>query len=143
MISPILSVKDIDASVKFYTEKLGFEHSFSLPDDNGVNSFAFVNIGKSIHIGFNRDAENAGKGNGVDFMIYVDDDTDIDAFYAEIKGRDVMVLEEIADRYWGDRTFALHDPDQYRLTFAKTTKQFSLEEIKEIEAEMRGDKSPT
>ena len=139
MISPILSVKDVDSSVKFYTEKLGFEHTFSMPDESGVNSFAFVNLGQTINIGFNRDADKAGKGDGVDFMIYVDDDTDLDALYNEIKGRGVTMLQEIADQYWGDRTFALHDLDKYRLTFAKTTKQVP---IAEIEATMRGESLP-
>jgi uncharacterized glyoxalase superfamily protein PhnB len=30
------------------------------------------------------------------------------------------VIEEIGDRPWGDRTFAIADPDGYRLRFAKT-----------------------
>ena len=45
MISPILSAKDIDHSVKFYTEQLGFQHDFSIPGPDSINIFAFVRFG--------------------------------------------------------------------------------------------------
>ena len=36
MLSVILSVNDIDASVKFYVEALGFAHDWSMQDDDGA-----------------------------------------------------------------------------------------------------------
>lgn len=140
MICPILNVTNIDTSVKFYTEKLGFAHNFSMPNADGVNTFAFVSLGEAVSIGFNLDPDLTDRGKGVDFMIYVDDTTDIDTLFNTIKARGVSFEAEIADQYWGDRTFSLHDPDNYRLTLAKQTKTVPNEDI---EAIMRGEKSPT
>jgi len=137
MISPILNVKDIDASVMFYTDKLGFAHAFSLPGPDGKNAFAFVNLGSDVNLGLNQDATTAHPGDGVDFMIYLPEDTDIDQTFSEIQGRGVAIEAEIKTHYWGDRTFSVRDPDGYRLTFAKTVEQVDMNEAAAV---MRGDK---
>jgi len=128
MILPILDVADVDASVTFYTKKLGFAHGFSMPGDNGKSSFAMVNLGPAtIGLTLNPATENCG--SGVETMIYLPDDTDLDQFYAQVQARGVAITSEIADQYWGDRTFSLRDPDNYSLTFCKTVKESSPEEI--------------
>ncbi len=129
MILPILSVKDVDASVAFYTEKLGFAHSFSMPGEDGKTVFAFVNLGEAVVIGLSLDPALANRGAGVDLMLYLPDDKDLDQHYQGVRSKGVAVAEQIGDRYWGDRTYALHDPDGYRLTFARTVKQMSPEEV--------------
>ena len=137
MISPIINVEDVDASVAFYTTKLGFGHAFSLPGPDGKNAFAFVNLGSDVSLGLNQDGATEHRGSGVDFMIYLPDGTDIDQTFAEIKQRGVVIEADIDTHYWGDRTFSVRDPDGYRLTFAKTVKQVDMNEAAAI---MRGDK---
>lgn len=130
MIVPILSVKDVDASIAFYTEKLGFALDMTMPDPTGKTFFAFVRQGqKDNPIGLSLDAELEHRGQGVELMIYVPDEVDLDGLYSSIRGKNVAIAEEIGDRYWGDRTFTLHDPDGYKLTFARTVKEMSFEEI--------------
>jgi uncharacterized glyoxalase superfamily protein PhnB len=135
MIMPILSVKDVDASIAFYTEKLGFAHQMSMPGPDGKNTFAFVSLGEAIMVGLSLDPDLQHRGAGVDLMFYVPDTTDIDQVYNEVQSRGVGITETIDTRYWGDRTFGLRDPDGYSLTFAKTVKQVPMEEI---EAHLRG-----
>ena len=62
MISPILPIKDVDRSVAFYTEKLGFKHDFSMSDPDGVNTFAFVSLGPAAFIGLSRDEKLTQRG---------------------------------------------------------------------------------
>ena len=132
MILPILSVKDVDVSVAFYTGKLGFTHSFSVPGPDGRNSFAFVTLGETITVGLSLEAALEHRGQGVDLMVYPPDGIDLDQFYAVAHSKGVALAEEIGDRYWGDRTFTLHDPDGYRITFARTVKQVPMDEIESL-----------
>lgn len=137
MIAPILAVKDVDASVEFYTQKLGFDHDFSMQGPDGKNTFAFVNMGqRKINIGLSLDPPLEYRGRGVVLMLYVPDETDLDQYYADVQKRGVAIAEPIKDEYWGDRVFTVHDPDGFVLSFCKTVKQVPAEEIA---AAMRGD----
>lgn len=128
MILPLLKVKNVDASVKFYVEKLGFNNAFNMQGPDGVNAFAFVDLGKpTIGLSLTQDA-NTGVGQGVEFMIYVGDDTDIDAYYADVQKKGVKIEKALATQYWGDRTFTIHDPDGYVLTMSKTVQTMTFEQ---------------
>jgi PhnB protein len=128
MIMPILAVKDVDASVDFYTNKLGFHHDFSMPGPDNKTFFAGVSLGKAA-FGFSAEPDAAKGGEGVVFMVYVADDADLDAYYADVQRRGAEIEQPIKDEYWGDRVFSLRDPTGYYLTFCKTVKQMSAEEI--------------
>lgn len=134
MIVPILSVSDVDASLKFYTEKLGFTQSMALPGPDGVTAFAGISMGK-VHVMLSR-SETEHKGQGVVFMVYVEDDMDIDAYCTKVKANGVKLTEDIKTQYWGDRTFDLHDPDGYVLSFAKTVEQTDMEHVEKV---MKGE----
>jgi PhnB protein len=128
MITPMLAVKDVDASVAFYTEKLGFKHDFSMPGPDGKNAFGWVSLGKAA-FGLELVPELDHRGNGVVFMIAVPEEMDIDQYYAAVQKKGVKIVEAIQDKYWGDRTFSVHDPDGYVLTPFKTVKTVSMEDI--------------
>ena len=133
MILPFLAVKDLESSLKFYTEKLGFT-STPLMGPDGKLRTAFVQYGKSVQIGLGREQDMAPVtvgGGGVNIMLYPDD-FDIDAYYQQVKSKGVTIGYEINTEYWGDRIFALNDPDGYYLTFAKTIKQISMEEAQAL-----------
>lgn len=125
MIMPILNVKDVDASVAFYQDKLDFHHDMTMKPD-GTSIFAVVAWGREVVFGLNL-APTIGAA-GVEFMLYLPGDRDIDQFYASVKARGVTITEELKDTYWGDRVFSVKDPDGYLLTVAKTIKQMTLEE---------------
>ena len=128
MIFPMLAVKDVDASVAFYTEKLGFKHDFIMPDSNGKNTFGWVSLGKA-GFGLQLTPDLDHRGNGVVFMVAIPDEMDIDQYYADVQAKGLKIVEPIQDQYWGDRSFTIHDPDGYVLSPYKTVKQMSAEEI--------------
>lgn len=128
MILPLLKVKNVDASVKFYVEQLGFNNAFNMQGPDGVNAFAFVDLGKpTIGLSLAQD-DNAGVGKGVELMIYVAAETDIDTYYAEVQQKSVKIEAPLATQYWGDRTFTIHDPDGYVLTISKTVQEMTFEQ---------------
>jgi uncharacterized glyoxalase superfamily protein PhnB len=129
-VLPILAVKNYDASVKFYTEQLGFVSEFTMQGPDGTNSFGFVSKGEA-RLGLGQQPDVPHAGHGVYFMLYPEGDFDIDAYYAQVQQKGVPIAEEIKTEYWGDRVFSLKDPDGYHLAFGKTVQEIPLEQIKE------------
>lgn len=127
MIMPVLNVQNVDASIAFYVEKLGFEKSMSLDGPDGKTAWAMVNLGDSM-FGLSR-ADSAIGGEGVMFMVYIPEKADIDEYYEEVQGKGAVLEGEIKTEYWGDRTFTLKDPDGYMLSLCKTVQQVDVAEI--------------
>lgn len=129
MISPVLNVKNIDETVKFFTEVLGFKHEVSMEGPGGENVFAFVSLGKAM-VGLTLDPENTSGGQGVEIMISVIEGANIDDYYLSVKEK-TAIKTEIENQYWGDRTFTIQDINGYTLTFYQTMQQVPMDEIKD------------
>ena len=129
MVLPILAVKDISASIDFYCNKLAWHKVFEMPAEGGGVSFAMVSLRDGVMFGLSRMDAPEPKGQGVALMCYVSDDADIDAYYAQCEGRGINVTQEIKDEYWGDRCFAVGDPDGYYVQICKTVKHMAPEDI--------------
>lgn len=127
MVFPIIACSDMQRSIAYYTDKLGFNLTMSMPGESGP-SFAIVQLGAAM-VALSADPSQYERGKGVVFMIYVAEDADLDAYYADVKARGVAIAEPIADQYWGDRSFTVLDPDGYVLSLCKTVKQMSPDEI--------------
>jgi uncharacterized glyoxalase superfamily protein PhnB len=134
MIMPTLGVKDVDASVAFFTEKLGFRHDMSMAGTDGKIVFAIVGLGAAVFgLGWDESLDfSQPMGNGVQFMIYLPEGQDIDSYYADVKAKGVRIDDELADTYWGDRAFTIHDSNGYMLTFAVTIKQVAVEDMEAV-----------
>lgn len=139
MIMPILSVKNVDDSLAFYVQQLGFQQDVLFPGPDGKNAFAIVHLGTStIGLGLNQTLNQ--RGQGVDFMVYVPDELDLDVYFGDVQKRGAKIRQAIKDEYWGDRSFGVNDPDGYVLYLTRTVKQVANEEIAAV---MSGEKSPT
>lgn len=132
MVFPVLAVEDIQTSLKFYTEELAFDTAFVLPGPDGSPIYANVTHGSGVNILLSLQPGVADKGRGVVFMLYMPEGKQIDAYYEEVQGRGVTIETPIADQYWGDRTFAVLDPDGFHLIFAQTNRQVPMEEIESV-----------
>ena len=113
--APEFFVRDIERSVAFYTERLGFTVLRQEPD------FAVVALGKS-HVLLAAEAHtsrqwlDAGpRGVGLNVRIMVDDD----AVYRRAQAGGVPITQEIASRSYGLRDFIIVDPNGFMLRFAQ------------------------
>lgn len=129
MVLPILAVKNYEASKQFYTNVLGWNLMVEMPGADGVMNFGFVSLGEKGMFGISANDAPEPRGSGVAFMVYVPDEMDIDAYYADVQARGLHVAQPIADQYWGDRSFGFADPDGYFIMVAKTLKQVGMDEI--------------
>jgi catechol 2,3-dioxygenase-like lactoylglutathione lyase family enzyme len=117
--APELFVRDVERSVAFYTECLGFTVLRKEPD------FAVIALGQS-HVLIAAEAHTSAewlkagaRGIGMNTRIMVDD---VDAVYQRAKAAGVPIVQDIADRYYGLRDFIVADPDGFMLRFASALK---------------------
>lgn len=129
MIMPIIAVKNMAASVDYYTNKLGWNKSFSMPGEDGTEVFAIISMNEGVTFGLSAMGAPEPRGTGVVFMCYVAEDQDIDEYYEACKGHGASIRDDIKNEYWGDRCFSVSDPDGYVLNICKTVQQKSHEEI--------------
>jgi catechol 2,3-dioxygenase-like lactoylglutathione lyase family enzyme len=114
----VLSVTDVEASLRFYTEKLGFTIPWRFDDEDGKAFVAQVDRQGSAFILSKRWQENVGKG-----LMFISLNVEphsheasvaaLDALRAELEARGVQVR----DGSWGYRLLVVDDPDGNQLMF--------------------------
>ena len=62
-------------------------------------------------------------------MVYVPEGTTVDEHCAMVQANGVTLADELTTQYWGDRTYAVTDPDGYFLMIAQTVQEMSVEDI--------------
>ena len=101
----------------------------ALPNAEGKTAFAFAKLGKEV-LGFGLDeALTAERGAGVVLMLSVPEGASIDDTYKFVQSKGVAIEQEIKTEYWGDRTFAVKDPDGYHICLYQTVHQPDMEHV--------------
>ena len=116
LLWPHLSVRDMDASLAFYRDTLGFEQDLDIKDPAGKTTMASVEVGNTVimlHCG------DPGENPCTSLSLLFDKGFDLDAFYHELRAKNVTICREIGNRPWGHRDFGVRDPDGYLLTFCQ------------------------
>ena len=110
-----LEVNNLEDSLGFYSELLGFEVESS--NRNADPPIASLKSG-SLRLTLVQQIETMLKrGRGVHFVLGV---ADVDDFYERLYERAIEVSEP-RDEGWGGRFVSLQDPDGYRLFFVAWT----------------------
>jgi catechol 2,3-dioxygenase-like lactoylglutathione lyase family enzyme len=110
---PILHVRDVDRSVRFYTEAFGFELAFRFPDE-GPLEFAFLKLGETgIGIGSAKapplpDWPDDRELGSFQLCIYADD---TDAAAERLRSLGVEQVTEPREMPWGENLAFFADPD--------------------------------
>jgi uncharacterized glyoxalase superfamily protein PhnB len=134
-IIPALAVADIEASIRFYTEVLGFSTQMTLPGPDG--SLVHASLGRGeVSVMFSRidpaqTHDQAPLGRGVALYATVGDDEDVDALFAHARAAGTTVTQEPTDQFWGMRDFGIADPDGYVWLISKETAKRSEAEMRE------------
>ena len=106
-----LEVNNLEESLAFYSDLLGFEISKHSPESEPP--LATVQAG-GLKISLAQQLETMLKrGRGVSFFIGV---SDVDEYYNQLRAKGAEVFPP-ADEGWGGRFITLQDPDKYRLFF--------------------------
>ncbi len=119
---PMLIVRDLEASSKWYQDVLGFKHIFTMPGPDGQPGLVHLRWVKyaDLLITGPRDGKEltAPKGVGVslNFNMLERFDGDIDAFAKQAREKGADVTGPI-DQPWNVRQVTVYDPDGYKLIF--------------------------
>lgn len=106
-----LEVNNLEESVAFYSEVLGFEiESHAAAAEPPIASLR----SGSLRITLVQQIETMLKrGRGVHFVLGV---ADVDQFYGRLQAA-MIAVPEPRDEGWGGRFISVRDPDDYRLFF--------------------------
>ncbi len=116
--APALTVNDLEASLSFYQDILGFWVADRIEED-GVLVAAMLHAGDvDLLIGQDDFAKGRDRLKGVGLRLYCITVQDIDELAETIKARGGTLDNEPTDQPWGTRDFAISDPDGFRLTFS-------------------------
>lgn len=115
-IAPGLTVNDMAASLRFYTEALGFE-VLSRDEQEGTLRFAMLKSGNS-ELGLGQDdfAKGRDRAKGVGLRFWIETTQDLEALAAQIKAAGFALDSDVEKLPWGPRGFAVTDPDGFKLT---------------------------
>jgi uncharacterized glyoxalase superfamily protein PhnB len=112
-LAAVLHVKDMQTSVAFYRDSLGFAVSFSWEDP--PRYVCLCRDGVAIHL--NSYVPPDGTAHVCIFC------TGIDALYAKFVASGVNMAEPIKNQSYGMRDFVVTDPDGHRLVFGQGTSE--------------------
>jgi lactoylglutathione lyase len=102
---PIFHTTDIERLAAFYCDQLGFERGYRFPDE-GAAAFLVVSLG-ALSIGLTR-TQGPDEVGRVDLWLYTDD---VDREVERLRESGRKVIDEPADREWGERMATVADPD--------------------------------
>lgn len=134
-VIPTFAVADIADSIRWYSDVLGFEPGFTMPDESGRLTHGSVKRG-DVEIMFGRiDPNNPDNqpplGRGFCLYTTVGEDEDIDALYEHAKRAGGQIRQEPTDQFWGHRDWAVADPDGYITVVSKVVADVTEEQIRE------------
>lgn len=116
-IEPSFTVSDLERSLRFYTDILGFTVGERFTSDGGVLRGVMLKAGL-CRLGLSQDdwAKGRDRQRGVAMRIWCTTAQDVDALAARIKAGGGKLTEEPKDQTWGGRSLAVDDPDGFHLT---------------------------
>jgi len=120
-VTPNLVVADLDRSLAFYRDVLGFTLVTTVPDQA---PFAFAWLRRdTVSVFLNSEASAAKKTSAGTNMLFIDVEapdraSGVDGLFASVGGRAPLVMP-LTDQFYGMREFTIEDPDGYAITFAQ------------------------
>ncbi len=118
-LSPSMTVKDLEASLAWYQDSLGFKVE-QRHEHEGKLRAASISAG-TARVMLNQEDGAKGfdriKGQGI--SLYFTTQQSVDELATKVKSNGSTLQVEPQDMPWGVRMIAVLDPDGYKLVFAK------------------------
>jgi uncharacterized glyoxalase superfamily protein PhnB len=120
-VTPNLVVSNLDRSLTFYRDVLGFSVVTTVPDQPPY-AFAWMQR-DTVNVFLNTEASaQLTTSSGTNTLFITLEATDrasgVDALFASVGDR-APVLMPLTDQFYGMREFTIKDPDGYIVTFAQ------------------------
>lgn len=117
-VTASFTADDLDRSVRFYTEGLGFEVQ-ERHEDGGQVVFVALQAGEA-RLGIGRDdfAKGRNRVKGVGMRIWITTDQNLEALADRVTAAGYELANGVEPLPWGPLAFAVVDPDGFALTIA-------------------------
>jgi PhnB protein len=131
-ITLALSYADAPAAIEFLCRAFGFEESYRLEMPDGSIGHAELSYGDSTISLASAWAEGGlGSPRSLPHLhaciqVYVDD---VDSHYERASAEGAEIIEELADQFYGDRTYRAHDLEGHRWWFHQHLRDVTPEEM--------------
>lgn len=109
----VLAVKDLDASARYFKEKLGFDLDFTAP------GWEFLSFGDfKLMLGECADELSASETGDHSYFAHVLVEN-VDEIFAEFLANGALLNSHPDDKPWGLREFGVRTPEGHRITFGQ------------------------
>jgi catechol 2,3-dioxygenase-like lactoylglutathione lyase family enzyme len=115
---PSFTVNDIQKSLAFYRDVLGFKVKGNWEVDGVLHGVELVAGRVTVWIGQDDWKKGRDRVKGQGFRVYCGTTQPIDALARQIEARGGRLAEKPTDRSWGGRDFAVVDPDGFTITIS-------------------------
>ncbi len=122
-VSPALTVNDVEKSLAWYRDVLGFVVEERWEQDGKLSGVQVRAGGVSFMLGQDDWKKGRDRKKGEGFRLYCTTTQDVDVLAKRIGTRGGKLDQEPLDRPWGTRDFALTDPDGFKITIAADVKK--------------------
>src|SRR5262245_15495087 len=117
--SPSFTVNDLDRSVAFYRDVLGFGVEEEWKDDGKIVGVSLKAGDVSFMIGQDDWKKGRDRKKGEGFRIFCVTKRNVDDIAKRIKSKGGQLDHEPQDQPWGMRDFSVTDPDGFKITIAQ------------------------
>jgi uncharacterized glyoxalase superfamily protein PhnB len=119
--SPSFTVNDLQKSLAFYRDVLGFTEKERWERDGALHGVELVAGSVGVFLAQDDWEKGRDRPKGQGFRIYCDTAQDVDDLARRIQERGGTLAEEPKDQPWGGRDFAVVDPDGFKITISSET----------------------
>ena len=117
-IAPAITVNDLDASLAWYCDVVGFTLGEKFEHEGEVRGASLVAGVARLMLSKEDWAKGRDRVKGQGLRLYMSTNQDVDEVAAAIKARGGELASEPTDQPWGARTFDLVDPDGFLITIS-------------------------
>ena len=114
-----LTVSDLQKSIKFYTDGLGFEIVYRYEHEGTLKYVRMQGGNVTMGIGQDDFAKGRDRKKGVGMRFWFTTKQDLDALAAQIKAAGFEIARGPAPTDWGSTELAVVDPDGFNISFEK------------------------